>query len=426
MTCRSPQIAQQPIAQHSAGSLPYVATDLSLLPLAGVIHPDVLVEGRVYRRLSPDYFVWLRSRMEVARKKADQGLLPEDRYHALSERFNAMQECAIAQYGEEPLLAALATSNPHHYLPPSIEQAIDLSEALEAADQETIAIAHPVYPRGRHVWCASWHGAITRFHVPDDYFPCGWVEVVSNEGMPGQADVRCLRDAHGRPLESQPRFTADERHAIDLAQREHADDFTDLEASLPITAFPVAGHFPFIVSPTFEDYLAVNAIRDQALALGWTDADLFQTCGQFQFPCGQDYGLVGCVQGRAIGEVTSEAIALLPETSDGAVLRFHRPRRPVPPEVTTNEPICETLPKRREDSPQAIAPGLTAVCLREDAVCPVSRLQTGVQSPVRSRPAHAGVLTGRHRAAPGDEPAKRLPHPASRPSAGADHPCLPF
>ena len=58
-----------------------------------------------------------------------------------------------------------------------------------------------------------------------------------------------------------------------------------------------------------EAMAKVDAIRDKALALGWTEEGLYQTKGRFKFPCGQDYGLVCFLdKDESIGAVTKQYI----------------------------------------------------------------------------------------------------------------------
>ncbi len=70
----------------------------------------------------------------------------------------------------------------------------------------------------------------------------------------------------------------------------------------------------------------VDAIRDVALALGWSHASLYATHGRFAFPCGQDYGLVCFLEdGDGVGNVTREYVEILRDgTREG--LKFYRPR----------------------------------------------------------------------------------------------------
>jgi hypothetical protein len=72
----------------------------------------------------------------------------------------------------------------------------------------------------------------------------------------------------------------------------------------------------------------VDAIRDEAMACGWSEARLYQNQGRFRFPCGQDYGLVCFVdEDREIGAVTKQSIEIIhgANTPRPSTLRFHNP-----------------------------------------------------------------------------------------------------
>jgi hypothetical protein len=67
---------------------------------------------------------------------------------------------------------------------------------------------------------------------------------------------------------------------------------------------------------TSEAIAKVDAIRDEALAKGWSEVRLYQNQGRFRFPCGEDYGLVCFVDGsRRIGEITNRYIEIIHETA---------------------------------------------------------------------------------------------------------------
>lgn len=70
----------------------------------------------------------------------------------------------------------------------------------------------------------------------------------------------------------------------------------------------------------------VDAIRDQALSLGWTDARLYQNRGRYSFPCGQEYGLVCFLyDDRSVGEVTRQSIEIIGPPPQENRLRFYNP-----------------------------------------------------------------------------------------------------
>jgi len=79
--------------------------------------------------------------------------------------------------------------------------------------------------------------------------------------------------------------------------------------------------FEHAVSP--EAIAKVDAIRDEAMALGWTEPDLYQTHGRFRFPCGSGYGLVCFIDpDQHLGRITDKAIEII--CKGGNSLRFYR------------------------------------------------------------------------------------------------------
>ena len=65
--------------------------------------------------------------------------------------------------------------------------------------------------------------------------------------------------------------------------------------------------------PVGKDAVAkVDAIRDNALSLGWTEAQLYQNRGSLVFPCSHEYGLVCFLDdGERIGAVTNLSIEII-------------------------------------------------------------------------------------------------------------------
>jgi len=179
---------------------------------------DFQINDTVYRRLDPEYYAWLRSRMAMAKAAATAGRLDTAAFEELRLRFNAVHEWAIAAFGESRLLDAVRTTDVRVYAPP---------------------VAEPLRPHRPH------------------------------------SAVSATNDAGGY------------EHRVS----EHAVSMVD-------------------------------AIRDRALALGWTHEALYQVRGRLRFPFGQDYGLVCFIHdSHRIGEVTADAIEII-----GPPPREHRSR----------------------------------------------------------------------------------------------------
>jgi len=185
---------------------------------------DQICERCGYRRLDPEYYAWLRHRMEVAKQARQRGRLAAAQYQELRQRFNAVHFWAVAHLAEDMLLAAVDALSPKAYQPPQIQE---------------------------------------------------W------EPIP-------------EPPASCP----------------------------PVHLFPAAGDWPFTESVSPEAIAQVDAIREQALSLGWSEADLYQNRGRYRFPVGGDYGVVCFLHSDArVGEVTAEWIEII--NARGTGLRFH-------------------------------------------------------------------------------------------------------
>jgi hypothetical protein len=82
---------------------------------------DVQINDTVYRRLDPEYYAWLRSRMVVAKRAATAGKLAAAAFEDLRVRFNAVHEWALEHFGEERLLETVRTMRAADYKPPVAE-----------------------------------------------------------------------------------------------------------------------------------------------------------------------------------------------------------------------------------------------------------------------------------------------------------------
>jgi len=90
--------------------------------------------------------------------------------------------------------------------------------------------------------------------------------------------------------------------------------------------FPVESNLPFIEHVCDDAISKVDAIKEQATKLGWTQAGLYQNRGRYPFPYGQDYGLICFLSGdRSIGEVTARYIEIVAEGGNGGSYRFQNP-----------------------------------------------------------------------------------------------------
>ncbi len=199
----------------------FVATNLETWEAKPPIKADQDRECEAcgFRRLDPEYYAWLRSRMTAAQRHYQAGRIPSYRYEALRARFNTVHAWAIERFGEQTLLTAVKTLEPRRYKPPAV------------------------------------------------------------------------RDETEPPPAPPHRYPA--------------------EGDWPIT-------HPVLVGAVAK----VNAVREQALTLGWSEAQLYQNRGRFTFPCGEDYGLVCFLdEGEEVGEITRQSIEII--NAHGNRLRFY-------------------------------------------------------------------------------------------------------
>ena len=237
---------------------PYISTDLRTLHVADPSYTsrDLVADGRAYRRLDPDYYAWLRHKMELARAAFSHGRLSEPAFDALRYRFNDVYNLAIEVFDQSALQEAMQRLDPRTYVWPQVPAASLLPDAkIPEASATTPSCVPP---------------------------------------------PRCSSDL--------PSIPSPERDPDDYADHQFPEE---------------PGHFRFL-QPVLRSALdKVHAIRERALAAGWTDASLYQNRGRFAFPCGNDYGLVCFVHtDQAVGTVTPRAIDVVCRA--GHSLHFYR------------------------------------------------------------------------------------------------------
>lgn len=324
----------------------YIATDLTrreidlstIDPFAE--HPDLRIEGRLYRAMSPEYYAYLRSQMTRLKAALDAGKVDAATYRPLADRFNAVHTDATSLFGDEALRAAMRSFNPRAYrIPGAGGEVIDVSPSpkhtwdgqgtLAGFDATATPVGDIPVTIGQRILSSGTEVRITGYHAPDEDFPGGWVDVTTDNGVTGQIDLRYARDVHDQAIVPMT-LTPDEQRAASLPDEPFEWMNADLDVSdLPEPHFYPVGDDPVLrcyhpVSPSAVEQ--VDAIRDEAIRLGWTDAMLYQNRGRYVYPYGQDYGLV-CALGRdrVIGAITQETIEIRSTRAQGATLSFMRP-----------------------------------------------------------------------------------------------------
>ena len=85
----------------------------------GIFARDCQINDTAYRRLDPEYYAWLRSKMQLAKMAADAQRLGRDEFDELRRRFNTMHEWAVTHFGEQCLVVAIRNLDARDYTPPA-------------------------------------------------------------------------------------------------------------------------------------------------------------------------------------------------------------------------------------------------------------------------------------------------------------------
>ena len=83
---------------------------------------DVQINDTAYRRLDPDFYAWLRSRMFTAKRAVLAGQLAPETFDGLRDSFNRIHKWAMVHLGEATLEEALRTLHAKDYRPPAAER----------------------------------------------------------------------------------------------------------------------------------------------------------------------------------------------------------------------------------------------------------------------------------------------------------------
>lgn len=154
---------------------------------------DVQIGDTVFRRLDPEYFAWLRSRMTVVKRALSAGAIPPEVFELLRERFNRLQTHAIATFGEPALKDAVRQLAGRRYHPPRIR----LSE-LRAIAPRPSTNANGTRVDGARSRAAA-EAAVDA--VRDQALELGWTResLYGRSASSGAGNQQCLTSALGRP-----------------------------------------------------------------------------------------------------------------------------------------------------------------------------------------------------------------------------------
>jgi hypothetical protein len=106
--------------EHRSQIAMFVSTCLASWPSdqPHVFARDVQINDTAYRRLDPEYYAWLRSKMTLAKMAAAAERLGQDEFDGLRSRFNAVHEWAMTHFGEQCLKIAIRDLDARDYVPP--------------------------------------------------------------------------------------------------------------------------------------------------------------------------------------------------------------------------------------------------------------------------------------------------------------------
>jgi hypothetical protein len=108
---------------HAGQEALYVSTSLATWRTGQPkgIARDFQINDTSYRRLDPEYYAWLRSRMHMGKLASAAGRLPEKSFDELRAKFNAVHEWAMGHFGEAVLAEAANNLNARDYQPPAAD-----------------------------------------------------------------------------------------------------------------------------------------------------------------------------------------------------------------------------------------------------------------------------------------------------------------
>jgi hypothetical protein len=86
-----------------------------------VFNLDVQINDTAYRRLDPEYYAWLRSRMNMAKLAVLAEQLDQESFETLRGNFNRIHEWAMQHFGEAALAAAVRALDAQAYRAPVAE-----------------------------------------------------------------------------------------------------------------------------------------------------------------------------------------------------------------------------------------------------------------------------------------------------------------
>lgn len=238
--------------------------------------PEVTIRGVAFRRLDPAYYAWLRRCMDRAKAAHESGTLAPAAFDELRAKFNEVHSWAVARFGQ-----------------------LIIAEAVRTAPRI----------KGPSPGSPDLAGIVALPSDPDDWPPILREEFEERAAIIGEDQSLAVERAEALAREQI------------MARVKTPSPAFQPAAPIPAVArapspsahqFPATGEFRFTERVSTEAVAMVDAIRDRALALGWSLAGLYRNRSNLRFPCGPDWGLVTFLHdARRLGEVTRQSIEII-------------------------------------------------------------------------------------------------------------------
>ena len=99
----------------------YVATNLEYYEFKNSenLANDLIIDNRIYRKLTPEYLIWLSSRFNIAFKKADAGKLTLEALSQIADRLTIIEEKAKDLFNKNEIIQAKRKLRTCKYNPPT-------------------------------------------------------------------------------------------------------------------------------------------------------------------------------------------------------------------------------------------------------------------------------------------------------------------
>ena len=119
----------------------YVSKNLECFEYSSpeILGIDFYIKGIAYRKLDPDYYIWLSSRFDIAYKLTDKGKMPFETLCLLADRIVRIDEAAKQLFTNNEIEAAKKKARTSRYNPPKNKNE-SVFEDLKTQDRHKSAV----------------------------------------------------------------------------------------------------------------------------------------------------------------------------------------------------------------------------------------------------------------------------------------------